>query len=109
MPPISRGDGGFTIEQMAADVRAFIDALGLRTVYLLGVSLGSFVAHAVAAHWPRVVNKLVLVASCDVATDSVKLHAAARALALERPEWVKGSTELTPAFVSSFQVRGSAA
>jgi pimeloyl-ACP methyl ester carboxylesterase len=109
MPPIPSDAGGFTIEQMAADVRAFIDALGLRMVYLGGVSMGSFVAHAVAAHWPRVVSKLVLVASCDVAADSVKFYAAARALAMERPEWVKGSTELTPAFVSSFQVWGGAA
>jgi len=56
-----RGVGASDGTAEAADVRAFIDALSLRLVYLGG----SFVANSVATHWPRVVSKLVTLSSCE--------------------------------------------
>jgi len=48
------------IEQMAADAIAFINALELRQVDLLGYSLGGMVAQVIAAAHPALVRKLVL-------------------------------------------------
>jgi pimeloyl-ACP methyl ester carboxylesterase len=45
---------------MARDALAFIDALGLRQIDLLGFSLGGFVAQELALLRPRLVRRLVL-------------------------------------------------
>ncbi|MFE4956127.1 alpha/beta fold hydrolase [Streptomyces sp. NPDC056653] len=50
-----------TIEQMATDAAAFIDALGLATVDVVGHSMGGLVAQQVAIQRPDLVRKLVLV------------------------------------------------
>lgn len=50
-----------TIEQMATDAGTFIDALGLRTVDVVGHSMGGLVAQQVAIQRPDLVRKLVLV------------------------------------------------
>jgi pimeloyl-ACP methyl ester carboxylesterase len=49
-----------SVEQMADDAIAFLDALGLRKVDLFGYSLGGFVAQAIALAHPSRVRKLVL-------------------------------------------------
>jgi len=49
-----------TVEQMADDAVAFLDALGLPKVDLFGYSLGGFVAQATALAYPNRVRKLVL-------------------------------------------------
>jgi pimeloyl-ACP methyl ester carboxylesterase len=49
-----------TAAQMARDAIAFLDALGLDQVDLLGFSLGGFVAQEIALIRPRAVRKLVL-------------------------------------------------
>ncbi len=49
-----------TIAQMADDAIVFIEALGLRSVDLLGFSIGSFVAQEIALSRPSLVVKLVL-------------------------------------------------
>jgi pimeloyl-ACP methyl ester carboxylesterase len=49
-----------TIEQMARDAIAFIGALGLSQVDLLGFSIGSFVAQEIALRRPGLVRRLIL-------------------------------------------------
>src|SRR5262249_49972781 len=48
---------------MASDAIAFIDALGLAQVDLLGFSIGSFVAQQIALTRPSLVRRLVLASS----------------------------------------------
>jgi pimeloyl-ACP methyl ester carboxylesterase len=62
----NRGVGGSSstvpanIEQMAADAIAFINALGLTKVDLLGFSLGGGVAQMVALQQPNLVRRMIL-------------------------------------------------
>ena len=49
-----------TVEQMAADAIAFLDALGVPTVDIFGFSLGGFVAQELALTAPGCVRQLVL-------------------------------------------------
>src|SRR5271170_1400363 len=48
-----------TVEEMAANAAAFIKALGLAKVDVLGFSLGGFVAQALAVAEPRLVRRLI--------------------------------------------------
>jgi pimeloyl-ACP methyl ester carboxylesterase len=50
-----------TVEQMAADAAAFIDALGLATVDLVGHSMGGLVAQELAIQRPDLARHVVLV------------------------------------------------
>jgi pimeloyl-ACP methyl ester carboxylesterase len=52
-----------TVEAMAHDAIAFIEALALKRVDLLGFSLGSFVAQEIALIRPDVLRRLVLASS----------------------------------------------
>jgi pimeloyl-ACP methyl ester carboxylesterase len=57
------GSGGSTpktVEEMARDAVAFIGALGLGKVDLLGFSLGGFVAQVIAQQQPGLVRKIIL-------------------------------------------------
>ena len=56
----STGTTPNTVEQMAHDAIAFITAMGLGQVDLLGFSIGSFVAQQVALTRPAIVRRLVL-------------------------------------------------
>ena len=60
------GSSGTTpdrIEQMARDALAFITAMGLGPVDLLGFSIGSFVAQQIALVRPAIVRRLILASS----------------------------------------------
>ena len=59
----STGTTPSTITQMARDAIAFLDALELDPVDLLGFSIGSFVAQEIALIRPAVVRRLVLASS----------------------------------------------
>lgn len=57
------GSGGSTptsVEEMARDAIAFIRALGLSKVDLLGFSLGGFIAQVVAQEQPDLVRKIII-------------------------------------------------
>jgi pimeloyl-ACP methyl ester carboxylesterase len=56
----SAGTTPDTIEQMARDAQAFLAALQLGQVDLLGFSIGSFVAQQIALIRPAIVRRLVL-------------------------------------------------
>jgi len=56
----STGTTPDTIEQMALDALAFLAAMGLSEVDLLGFSIGSFVAQRIALTRPTMVRRLVL-------------------------------------------------
>jgi pimeloyl-ACP methyl ester carboxylesterase len=57
------GSGGTTpdsVESMAADAIAFLEALGLHTVDLLGFSLGGMVAQVIVEQRPDLVRRVIL-------------------------------------------------
>lgn len=54
---------GYTLEELGADVTAFMDALGLPSAVLVGSSSGGYVAQQVAVSSPHRVTGLVLVGS----------------------------------------------
>jgi pimeloyl-ACP methyl ester carboxylesterase len=59
----STGTTPDTIERMARDAIAFISALGLGQVDLLGFSIGSFVGQEIALRRPALVRRLILASS----------------------------------------------
>jgi non-heme chloroperoxidase len=56
-----RPPAGYTIPEMAGDVIAFLDALGVERATLVGHSFGSFVARQAAIAQPDRIDKLVLI------------------------------------------------
>jgi pimeloyl-ACP methyl ester carboxylesterase len=56
----SSGQTPHTVRQMARDALAFVTALGLGQVDILGFSIGSFVAQEIALIRPAIVRRLVL-------------------------------------------------
>jgi pimeloyl-ACP methyl ester carboxylesterase len=56
----SEGQTPDDVTAMAHDAEAFIDALGLKKVDLLGYSLGGFVAQVIAKERPALVRKVIL-------------------------------------------------
>jgi len=56
----SEHSGPYTVDQLTADVEAFVDALGLRRVALVGHSIGAVPAYLFAAKHPDRVIRLVL-------------------------------------------------
>jgi pimeloyl-ACP methyl ester carboxylesterase len=52
--------GPYTVEQLTADLAAFLDALGLRRVALVGHSMGAVPAYLFAARHPERVTRLIL-------------------------------------------------
>ena len=57
----SSGEVSTTMADMAANAVAFIKALGLKTVDVLGFSIGGFVAQEITLQAPNLVRRLVLV------------------------------------------------
>lgn len=89
----SRGHGrsdkpaSFTLDDHVDDVLGVMDALGFSTVHLMGISMGSYIAQAVATREPHRVSKLVLI----VPKAQGKTSSIARFLA-KHAEEVEGKT-----------------
>jgi 3-oxoadipate enol-lactonase/4-carboxymuconolactone decarboxylase len=58
------GAGAVTIEELADDALAVLDAVGVATAHVGGVSIGGMIAQAIAARAPARVTSLIL---CDTA------------------------------------------
>lgn len=56
-------DQGYGIQDMARDAKGLIEELGFNRVNVLGISMGGYIAQRLAANWPELVNKLVLVST----------------------------------------------
>ena len=100
----SRGHGrsqrpaAYTLQDHVDDVIGVMDALGLGTVYLMGSSMGSYIAQGVATQQPARVAKLVLITpKARGKTSSVARFLAAHAAKLEG---------LTPEEVQAFLMNG---
>lgn len=101
----------FRIPHFAADVIAFMDALGLERAHLVGHSLGSLVAQEVALANPERVRKLVLIGSTASTRESPVVHEFLLASLIEGPwktaalakglTWPDGVYHHTPAEVDS--------
>lgn len=94
------GDSDFphlapTLDDYAADVVAFLDAVGEARATLVGHSMGSFVVRRVAERWPERVARLVLIGSAVSPVNDVTLEVQASVSALSDP--------IPPAFVQEFQ------
>jgi pimeloyl-ACP methyl ester carboxylesterase len=57
----SSGETPQTVDEMSDHVAAFLEALGLRLVDVLGFSIGGYVAQSLVLRHPRLVRRLVLV------------------------------------------------
>ncbi|MGM9549200.1 MAG: alpha/beta fold hydrolase [Faecousia sp.] len=57
---LNRLPAGYTTRDMARDVKAGMDALGIERADILGVSMGGMIAQHLAADFPEKVGKLVL-------------------------------------------------
>ena len=67
----STGTTPHTVEQMAHDAIAFIAAMNLGRVDLLGFSIGSFVAQQIALTRPDIVRRLILASSAPQGADGM--------------------------------------
>jgi pimeloyl-ACP methyl ester carboxylesterase len=68
----SSGETPATVREMALDAAAFMDALGLQQVDLLGFSLGGFVAQVAGADHPERVRRLILVGTGPEGGEGIK-------------------------------------
>jgi pimeloyl-ACP methyl ester carboxylesterase len=64
-----------TVAQMARDAIAFIDALGLKAIDLLGFSLGGCVAQEVVLIRPYLVRRLILAGTCPQGGEDIHAFA----------------------------------
>lgn len=75
----------YTIDDFAADVIAFLDAVGVERASLVGHSLGSFTARRVAELRPERVARLVLIGSALTARNEVTAEVQAMVRTMEDP------------------------
>jgi non-heme chloroperoxidase len=86
----------YTLDDFAADVDAFTDALGIEEATLVGASGGSFMAQRVALDYPHRVSRLVLISSAATLLDNeAVMGLGEEMLALEDP--------ISPEFVREWQ------
>jgi pimeloyl-ACP methyl ester carboxylesterase len=75
----------YGIDDLAADVVVFLDAVGIQRASLVGHSLGSFIARRVAETHPNRVARLLLIGSAVTAANQVLLEVQASIRTLQNP------------------------
>jgi non-heme chloroperoxidase len=94
-----RPEGRYTVDDYAADVDAFMDALGIEEATLVAHSGGTLIAPRVALSYPHRVSRLVLIGSAIMgARNEVMLELGEAVRALEDPvpvEFVREFQEST--------------
>ncbi|MBO4919906.1 MAG: alpha/beta fold hydrolase [Erysipelotrichaceae bacterium] len=55
----------YSLEQMADDTEEKIRELGLKNIYLYGVSQGGMIAQIIALKYPKLIRKLALASTCS--------------------------------------------
>jgi pimeloyl-ACP methyl ester carboxylesterase len=91
-----RPAGAYALQQFAADVVAFMDAMGIYQATIVGHSMGSFVAQHVAVAAPERVKRLVLSGSATTIRNAVVTDLQREVNALKDP--------IPEKFVRDFQV-----
>ncbi len=102
LAPDQRGHGDsdkpeccYAADDFAADVDAFMDAVGIEGATLVGDSSGGLIAQRVALSYPHRVGRLVLIGSpTTLVTNETVMEAGEEILALEDP--------IPPGFVREF-------
>jgi pimeloyl-ACP methyl ester carboxylesterase len=84
-----RPDHDYEIADYVAHAIAVMDALGIEHAHLLGTSLGSWVAAAIALRHPQRVDKLVLMSAAGLiaSEENMQRIIATRMKAVEDPNW----------------------
>ena len=95
----STGQVPDTVAAMARDTIAFVSALGLKSVDLLGYSLGGYIAQEMALLQPRLVRRIVLAATAPRSGPRIhrwsdKVYSLAAA---DVPGWRTSSVSSSPA------------
>jgi 3-oxoadipate enol-lactonase/4-carboxymuconolactone decarboxylase len=72
--------GGWTVDDLAGDALALLDALGVETASVAGLSLGAMVAMSVAARHPSRVRRLVLLCTAPHLPPAAAWHERAHAV-----------------------------
>jgi pimeloyl-ACP methyl ester carboxylesterase len=86
-----------SVEEMAADAIAFIKAIGLRQVDVLGFSIGGMVAQEIAVQAPNLVRRLILVGTGPRGADmSTSRSAEIFAATYDPPEHVWLAVHFSP-------------
>jgi pimeloyl-ACP methyl ester carboxylesterase len=76
--------GPYSVPMMAEDTAALLDALGLADVYLMGHSLGGFIAQELAVRRPELVGKLILASTTHGGPDAIPITPEALAVLTDR-------------------------
>ncbi|KZB80192.1 alpha/beta fold hydrolase [Amycolatopsis regifaucium] len=95
IPPSDDGAGGFTIDDLVADVAALIDYLDAAPCRVVGTSMGSYIAQELALAHPESLDSVVLMAACG------RSSLVQRVLAESEAELIERGTELPPGFLAA--------
>lgn len=100
----------YTLDDMAADALAVIDALGWQSAHLVGISLGAMIAQVIAAKHPERARSLTSMASAPAArVGSPRLRTLLKIVKVANPKRVKTAEDLGQYVVDLDAITGSPA